>query len=650
MSDGHGATTSLNVPWTPAPASKRGYGPDPGCQPCPDCGGLQCLCRPRFFAGQLLTEQDLNRLDHYIVEKNKLHNRHLVGWGVVCGLEVLCDQCGDGVRVTPGYAISPCGEDIVVCKPDNVDICALIDRCRKSDEPDCRPYAGKDGCEDVEEEWVLAIRFMESPARGMTALTGPASCACGASSASCGCGGKSGSGCSCAGTPAAPAASESEAPRVRRGAPPSCEPTVVCETYRYEIFRAPAEGEKVRPSQWFNQFDEDDDDKDSGWLVASFAGIFEKFDGELARRITCCLRDLEKAFPAPPADDVSGNSSQQERQAWIRWACAAKRSLGAYLGRMGGGNCEAVREVGAILVPNANSGSFEQEFADTAKELLLVAVQAMLHCVCSNLLPACPAPEDPRVPLAVVTVRRTGCDVVKVCNWTPLRRHVTTFRSLDYWFGWLPLREWVRDGIEAVCCRAFGLRGRLETKQTDSTDTSDGAVSVDPKSAVGANAGVDHKPPEASQAQQKPAGVSCDTPLELKLSGRRRKTGLGAAVRAGLAAEPPTTASLFDLTFRRPAFPTGGFADEADEKRMNESLAQSGLAKVLGGLVRSTGVQDRAMEMLGGALAARRGGGGGDDLSELRARLDRQDAEIAELRRGLARGKGKSGGKSGGKS
>ena len=42
------------------------------CAPCPECGGLECLCRPRFFAGQLLTEADLNRLDHYIVAKNRL--------------------------------------------------------------------------------------------------------------------------------------------------------------------------------------------------------------------------------------------------------------------------------------------------------------------------------------------------------------------------------------------------------------------------------------------------------------------------------------------------------------------------------------------------------------------------------------------------
>src|SRR3954453_19853802 len=85
---------------------------DPSCQPCPDCGGLECLCRPRFFAGQLLTEQDLNRLDHYITEKHKLHNRHLWGSGVVCGLEVRCAPCDELVTVTDGYALSPCVEDI----------------------------------------------------------------------------------------------------------------------------------------------------------------------------------------------------------------------------------------------------------------------------------------------------------------------------------------------------------------------------------------------------------------------------------------------------------------------------------------------------------------------------------------------------------
>jgi hypothetical protein len=38
---------------------------------CPVCGGLECLCRPRFFAGQLLTEEDLNRLENYVIGKKQ---------------------------------------------------------------------------------------------------------------------------------------------------------------------------------------------------------------------------------------------------------------------------------------------------------------------------------------------------------------------------------------------------------------------------------------------------------------------------------------------------------------------------------------------------------------------------------------------------
>lgn len=625
MSDGHGETTALNVPWTPPPAVRPGYGPDPGCQPCPDCGGLECLCRPRFFAGQLLTEQDLNRLDHYIVEKNKLHNRHLVGSGVVCGLEVLCDQCDERVRVTPGYAISPCGEDIVVCKPDYVDICALIDRCRKTDEVDCRPYAGKDGCEEVEEEWVLAIRYMESPARGMTALTGASSCGCGAPSASsCGCGAKSGAGCSCASS-AAPAAANGEAPRLRRGAPPSCEPTLVCESYRYEIFRKPEEKD-----------DKDRSGEDSDWLIASLAGVFERLDGDMARRITCCLRDLEKALPSPPSSDAT-NIPQQERQAWVSWACAVKRSLAAYLTRLGGGNCEAVAELGAILVPNANSANFDEEFQYAVMELVMVAVQSALHCICSNLLPACPPPEDPRIPLAVVTVRRTGCDIVKVCNWTPLRRHVTTFRSLDYWFGWLPLREFIRNAIEAVCCNTFGLPMRYEAGKTP--DTS-GKATVETAEAAAMQAKMDADAAAAPAAHTMKAEATTrplDAPLQFELGSSPRRTGiLRKTVRASFEADEPTAASLFDLTFRRPAFPARGGADAADDKRIEGGLAASGLVRTLAGVVRSSGVEEGAFGLLGLAAAAARGGGGDRrEVAELRARLDRQDTEIVELRRSV---------------
>ena len=135
---------------------RRRQAPSPThCEPIPEkcsiCGMLECLCRPRFFAGQMLTADDLNRLDYYIRAKHRLHNRQLHGWGVVNGLEVTCDACGKGVVVGCGYALSPCGEDIVVCEPVVVDVCALIKTCKEAERGQpCEPprHPTPSGCED----------------------------------------------------------------------------------------------------------------------------------------------------------------------------------------------------------------------------------------------------------------------------------------------------------------------------------------------------------------------------------------------------------------------------------------------------------------------------------------------------------------------
>jgi len=83
--------------------------------------------RPRFFAGQLLTEDDLQQLEDYGVAKNRLHMRQLFGAGVVCGLEVTCYPCGGGkVMVNPGYALDCCGNDIVVSCSTELDINQMV--------------------------------------------------------------------------------------------------------------------------------------------------------------------------------------------------------------------------------------------------------------------------------------------------------------------------------------------------------------------------------------------------------------------------------------------------------------------------------------------------------------------------------------------
>ncbi|HWS89093.1 MAG TPA: hypothetical protein VN282_19130 [Pyrinomonadaceae bacterium] len=102
---------------------------DAGCTTCNDQG----FSRPLFFAGQLLTEEDLQALGDYVVNKNRLHNRHLFGDGVVCGLEVTCDPCGGGkVVIQPGYALDCCGNDLTLPCPAELNVNAMVRDLRRN--------------------------------------------------------------------------------------------------------------------------------------------------------------------------------------------------------------------------------------------------------------------------------------------------------------------------------------------------------------------------------------------------------------------------------------------------------------------------------------------------------------------------------------
>ena len=134
-----------------------------------DCGGnskLDTMVRPRFFAGQLLTEDDLQSLENYVLAKNRLHNRHLFGTGVVCGLEVLCKPCDTGhVTVQPGYALDCCGNDIVLDCSLPLDINAMIRDLRRDHDcgDPCTEKHGKPGQGGVAtpREYCLYVSYCE---------------------------------------------------------------------------------------------------------------------------------------------------------------------------------------------------------------------------------------------------------------------------------------------------------------------------------------------------------------------------------------------------------------------------------------------------------------------------------------------------------
>lgn len=414
---------------------------------CPVCGGLECLCRPRFFAGQLLTDEDLNLLDRYITGKNKLHNRHLVGWGVVCGLEAVCNPC-NMVTVRPGYALSPCGEDIVVCAEAVVDVCALIKRCRDEERRrwECEPFGAGQGnpdCRDVTEEWVLTVRYEEKPSRGVTPLKGSgSSCGCGGSSSGgCGCGGGGGSktcGCGSRGGGSSRGSSKGGGscgcgtPQGKKSAPAQCEPTVTCEGYVFEVC-------KVTP-----RMKNDDRRPDPGAIVTRFME---------------CLRDFFEAMPQVPSNNPQNPGPAS---AWREWCCDLKEALLDYLASHPVYDCLLAERLAQFqcpeLTPNNQQNYHTQVQQAVTAVLVPVAAEYIRYCLCAALLPPCPAPvEDPRVPLAAVTVRRDNCRVVRVCNLSH-RKFVTTFPNLQYWLSWIPVMRQFRVLLERVCCGEFDLR------------------------------------------------------------------------------------------------------------------------------------------------------------------------------------------------
>jgi hypothetical protein len=110
-----------------------------GCSPCEETTcSLDCIIRPRYFCGQLLSEADLNAGLAWNQNKFRLSRRR-EGWGVVCGLEVSCGAQPGLVTISPGYAVDCCGDDIVVCAETTLDINKLL----QQPPAQCDPATGK---------------------------------------------------------------------------------------------------------------------------------------------------------------------------------------------------------------------------------------------------------------------------------------------------------------------------------------------------------------------------------------------------------------------------------------------------------------------------------------------------------------------------
>jgi hypothetical protein len=83
------------------------------------------LKRPRYEVGDRLAAADLSAEQAWRRQRLRRHNRHLHGWGIVCGLHVVpALDAGRpwGLLVCPGYALGPYGDEMLVSCAAGVDI------------------------------------------------------------------------------------------------------------------------------------------------------------------------------------------------------------------------------------------------------------------------------------------------------------------------------------------------------------------------------------------------------------------------------------------------------------------------------------------------------------------------------------------------
>lgn len=399
---------------------------------CPVCQGLECLCRPRYFSGQLLTETELNAEQQYVVRKNQLHNLYLHGWGVVCGMVVSCHPTCEGwVRVSDGYAISPCGDDIVVCQDRDFNVIDEIDACKRQmrqQQADCvqRPVPTTD-C-DTDGCWYLTIRYQETAARPSAALRAPAqaaSCTCGSSSACpqpCNCGGcgppKSSNGNGTNGNGA------NGASRTALGV--ACEPSRVCEGYVLGVCRIPVEQE---PS------------------------TRDLLQGTLLGAIYQCFLDIQKLKSQEPTGSETSIAQLQGA------CCQFLQAVRNYTATHPQTRCQAMDQLAALNCPAPQPGESLSEYQKQVNTVVQTIEQGFptlfQECLCQALLPPCPTdPGDDRLILASVCISQGK--IVDICNWSG-RKFAVTVPMLRWWLSVFPIEALLRRFVEKLCCQELNL-------------------------------------------------------------------------------------------------------------------------------------------------------------------------------------------------
>ena len=413
---------------------------------CPACVGLECMERTRYFSGQLLTEADLNNEQSYWLAKSRLHNRFLHGWGVVCGMHVVCGECDGWVTVKPGYAIDPCGDDVIICadQPFNV-IKAINECCTPKPASNCAPLrpTPPDTCKDALQKWCITIEYQEQESRMVAPLkqATPKSgrCSCGGIKGSCGCGCGCGSGhngsshgtsgkCTCSST------QTQTATAVPAGA---CEPTRINEGFRLCVIP---------------------------WTQTEVST--GPLPGTAAYQMEQCRQAMEQLIlQVPPLDPKGSKPPITDPQLAFAAVCNFLTTLKQQFARMAMTRCDLLDKLSQLSVPTPPSDTstyIDNQLKPFLDNLGQLVFSALFDCVCMAFIPPCPPdPCDDRLCLACVTVQ--SGKIIDICLFG-CRHQLVTFHTLYYWLSLAGLDGVLvalKRGFELLCCGERDIKGRL---------------------------------------------------------------------------------------------------------------------------------------------------------------------------------------------
>ena len=459
--------------------------------------------RPSFFDGQLLCADDLEALATYTRGKHRLHNRYLVGDGVVCGLEVACARTDEGsVLVRAGYALDCCGNDIVVPCDQTVDINQLVaalpqdascaDPCPPrapdddEDDEDARKQQGEQGgtvSEPAPRRYEFVVEYAETP-----------------------------------GDLVAPYSTGEETAR-------ACEPTRFHEGYRFSLRcgtdREDAACDLVAAMACCNDARQRLETLEKAAEVArelATAGEGPLPEAPAAAEVEAARQRLRAAAELPRAVEVTGmavrlaaaGQAEEAREALddVRDALGPIResvseavvrdplapaqagALGELIASLGGrleqpqptrldrllaagvvGGGQVTENLSSLVLeardwalcwleqhPSSRCRSLErslrrlivpgddrpEELRTAAQEVADALRRILLDCACAAVNPPCAPCDDTAVVLAEVAVDR--CQVVEICSL--VRRHAVTGAAMRYW---LPF-DWTERKLEKICC------------------------------------------------------------------------------------------------------------------------------------------------------------------------------------------------------